>query len=121
MTESPDKPKLNAPEAAIVPVQLLDDIRYLIQLGRDRIAQTVNMELVLLYWHIGDRIHREILGEERAGYCEKVVGILSKIQTTEFGRGFSHKSLIRTIRFAEIFQMKQLSQHCRDNLPGYIS
>jgi predicted nuclease of restriction endonuclease-like (RecB) superfamily len=103
MTDSPDQPKLNPPEAAIVPMQLLDDIRDLIQTGRDRIAQTVNTELVLLHWHIGDRIHREILGEERAGYGEQVVGILSKILSAEFGRGFSRKSLFHMIRFAEIF------------------
>jgi hypothetical protein len=64
MVNSPGKSKLNAPEAAIVPMQLLDDIRHLIQTGRDRIAQTVNTELVLLHWHIGAHIHRDILNIE---------------------------------------------------------
>jgi DUF1016 N-terminal domain len=34
---------------------------------------------------------------------EQVVGIISKIRTTEFERGFSRKSLFHMIRFAEIF------------------
>lgn len=103
MTDSPDQPKLNTPESAIVPSQLLDDIRHLIQTGRDRIAQTVNTELVLLHWHIGDRIHRDILNKERAGYGEQVVEALGKVLTAEYGRGFGRRNLFNMIRFAEVF------------------
>lgn len=110
MTESPDKPKLNAPVAAIVPIQLLDDIRHLIQAGRDRIAQTVNTELVLLHWHIGDRIHRAILNKERAGYGEQVVEALGKVLTAEYGRGFGRRNLFNMIRFAEVFPDQQIVQ-----------
>jgi predicted nuclease of restriction endonuclease-like (RecB) superfamily len=103
MADSPDQPKLNTPESAIVPTQLLDDIRHLIQTGRDRIAQTVNTELVLLHWHIGDRIHRDILNKERAGYGEQVVEALGKVLTAEYGRGFGRRNLFNMIRFAEVF------------------
>jgi predicted nuclease of restriction endonuclease-like (RecB) superfamily len=110
MTDSPDQPKLNTPESAIVPMQLLDDIRHLIQTGRDRIAQTVNSELVLLHWHIGDRIHRDILNKERAGYGEQVVEALGKVLTAEYGRGFGRRNLFNMIRFAEVFPDQKIVQ-----------
>jgi DUF1016 N-terminal domain len=103
MTDSPDQPKLNTPESAIVPMQLLDDIRHLIQIGRDRIAQTVNTELVLLHWHIGDHIHRDILNKERAGYGEQIVEALGKVLTAEYGRGFGRRNLFNMMQFAEVF------------------
>ena len=50
--------------------ELAADIRSLIEAARLRVAQTVNAELVLLYWQIGDRIYRDILGQARAEYGE---------------------------------------------------
>ncbi|MGV0026609.1 DUF1016 N-terminal domain-containing protein [Phormidesmis priestleyi] len=49
------------------------DIRTLIASSRNRAAQAVNAELVLLYWHIGKRIRVEVLGEGRAEYGERIV------------------------------------------------
>lgn len=40
--------------------------------------------------------------EERAEYGEQVVDALSKVLTTEYGRGYSRKSLFHMIRFAEV-------------------
>ena len=40
-------------------------LRTLIDAGRIRVAQSVNSGMVLLYWSVGDRIHRDILGERR--------------------------------------------------------
>ena len=91
------------PNGGTPPEQLLSQIRTLIEAGRSRAAQAVNTELVLLHWHIGDRIRREILREERAEYGEKVVEALSKVLTAEYGRGYSRKSLFHMIRFAEVF------------------
>ncbi|XPM61508.1 MAG: PDDEXK nuclease domain-containing protein [Leptolyngbya sp. IPPAS B-1204] len=47
-------------------------------------------------------MRREILREERAEYGEQVVDALSKVLTTEYGRGYSRKSLFHMIRFAEV-------------------
>ena len=43
--------------------ELAADIRSLIEATRLRVAQTVNAELVLLYWLIGSRIRRDVLRE----------------------------------------------------------
>ena len=59
--------------------------------------------LPLLYWRIGERIHREILGKERAGYGEQIVHALSAQLRLEFGEGFGKRNLFNMIRFAEVF------------------
>jgi hypothetical protein len=43
--------------------QLLADMRGLIDAGRAHVVQAVNAGMVLLYWTVGDRIRREVLGE----------------------------------------------------------
>jgi hypothetical protein len=53
--------------------QLFNDIRGLIDQARNDVARAVNVTLVLLNWHIGQRIHQEILGKERADYGKYIV------------------------------------------------
>ncbi|MGH9773086.1 MAG: PDDEXK nuclease domain-containing protein, partial [Candidatus Acidiferrales bacterium] len=95
--------------------ELTTDIRSLIEATRLRVAQTVNAELVLLYWKIGDRIRREILGQTRADYGEQIVSTLSRQLTAEYGTGFSRQNLFHMIRFAEAWpdqtQVAALGQH----------
>ena len=57
--------ELPAASNAAMPDWLVGDIRTLIDAVRDRVAQTINSELVLLYWGICDRIRRDILQQER--------------------------------------------------------
>lgn len=91
------------PPARRTGTQLLGDIRSLIESARLRTAQAVNSGLVQLYWHIGDRIRREILSGKRAAYGERIVSTLSRQLTADYGRGFSKESLLRMIRFVEVF------------------
>ncbi|XQQ05182.1 MAG: hypothetical protein EDM05_64285 [Leptolyngbya sp. IPPAS B-1204] len=48
------KTQTSMPNGGTPPEQLLSEIRTLIEAGRNRAAQAVNTELVLLHWHIGD-------------------------------------------------------------------
>ena len=82
---------------------LLGDIRSLIQQAHERVAVTVNSTTVVLYWQIGKRIREDVLKNERAGYGEQIVSTLSKHLLSEYGSGFSEKSLHRMIQFAEVF------------------
>ena len=82
---------------------LVDDLRHLIADARLRAAMAVNAELTGLYWQVGQRIHREILGSQRAGYGEEIVSALARQLTVEYGRGFSAKSLHHMVRFAQAF------------------
>ncbi len=66
--------------------------------------------MVLLYWSVGDRIRREILGEQRAAYGERIVATVSAQLTAEYGRGFGRRNLFQMIRFAEAFPDRQIVQ-----------
>ena len=57
---------------------LIAEVRQLIVDARLRAASAVNAELSGLYWQVGQRIHREILGSQRAGYGEEIVSTLSR-------------------------------------------
>jgi predicted nuclease of restriction endonuclease-like (RecB) superfamily len=73
-----------------------------------RAAQAVNAGMVLLYWSVGDRLRREILGEKRAAYGEQIVATVSAQLTTDYGRGFSRFALSRMIKFAELFPDREM-------------
>ncbi len=47
--------------SSAAPLALLGDIRVLIEEARKRAASTVNSELTMLYWRIGQRIHTQVL------------------------------------------------------------
>lgn len=87
---------------------LLDDARRLIGEARRQASAAVNASLTLLYWRLGDRIRREVLGDQRAGYGEEIVATLSRQLETEFGRGYSEKSLRRMLQFAEAFPEQEI-------------
>ena len=86
-----------------VPEALLGDIRGLIQSARYRSAATVNSELTLLFWRIGQRIRSEVLAGNRAEYGEEVVGTLAAHLVRDHGPGFAEKSLRRMVQFAAVF------------------
>ncbi|WP_439623554.1 DUF1016 N-terminal domain-containing protein [Gemmata sp.] len=92
-----------APATAAVPVDLLGDVRTLIEQAREATAQAVNSALVLLYWSIGTRIRRDLLLEQRAEYGEQIVPTLSAQLAPEYGSGFGKRNLFRMIQFAEMF------------------
>lgn len=95
---------LSRPETAV----LLSDIRSLIEAARMRVSTTANAEMVLLYWHIGDRIRKDILGMERADYGKQIVQTLSGKLILEYGRGFTRTNLFNMIRFADVFPDKEI-------------
>jgi len=91
----------NLPTAS--PVALVTELQALIETSRKSVAQTVNSELVWLYWQIGSRLRRDVVGDGRGAYGEQVVAAVAKSLSTEFGRGFKKGSLYRMMRFAELF------------------
>jgi predicted nuclease of restriction endonuclease-like (RecB) superfamily len=88
--------------------RLLGDLRSLIDAARDQVARAVNAGLVLLYWGIGERIRREILGEQRAAYGERIVQTVSAQLTVEYGRGYTAKAIWRMIQFVETFSDREI-------------
>lgn len=83
---------------------LFGEIRQLIDSAKKQVAIAVNSAMTMMYWHIGDRINRELLGGERAAYGKQVVANLSKQLTAEYGGNqFSSLNLRRMMMFASTF------------------
>ena len=79
---------------------LLADVRQMIEATKSQVAVTVNSAMTLMYWHIGDRINREVLGGARAAYGRQIVETLAHKLTADYGKGFDIKSLRRMMQFA---------------------
>ncbi|MBQ9181671.1 MAG: DUF1016 family protein [Bacilli bacterium] len=77
--------------------RIFDNIKKLIINSRDKVYQTVNTEMLYLYWNIGASIMNIQQGDKRAAYGDEVLEKLSKKLTAEFGKGFSARNL-RTMR-----------------------
>lgn len=83
---------------------LVDDLRQIINEARNRVAVNVNAELTLMYWHIGERINREVLGNERVEYGKQIVVTVSRQLQNEFGtKGFEERNIRRMMAFANLF------------------
>lgn len=78
---------------------IFDNIKDLIINSRNNIYNTVNIEMLHLYWNIGRIIMEIQQGNERAGCGDAVVDKLSQRLTNEFGRGFSKRNLERMRKF----------------------
>jgi predicted nuclease of restriction endonuclease-like (RecB) superfamily len=91
-----------------VAANLLQDISQLIESAKNHVAQYANAALVMLYWQIGQRIHQDILNEERAEYGEQVVKQLAHELKERYGSGFDRPNLSRMIKFSRLYPDQQI-------------
>ncbi len=83
---------------------LIQDLRQIIEQARGHVAATANYALTMMYWHIGERINREVLGNHRADYGKQIVSAVSTQLQTEYGKkGFETRSIWRMMQFAQLF------------------
>ena len=88
---------------------LIQDLRQIIEQARGHVAVTANYELTMMYWHIGERINREVLGNQRAEYGKQIVATVSQQLQAEYGeKGFEKSSITRMMKFAKLFPNKQI-------------
>ncbi len=88
---------------------LIQDLRQIIEQARGRVAATANYAQTMMYWHIGERINREVLGNQRAEYGKQIVATVARQLQEEFGRkGFDEKSIRRMMQFATLFPDSQI-------------
>ncbi|MEI7814051.1 MAG: PDDEXK nuclease domain-containing protein [Coriobacteriia bacterium] len=80
--------------------RLFGDVAGLIESARQRVAVSVNSELVMLYWSVGKRVREEVLGGERGAYGQEVVRLLAAKLATLYGRGWSRRNIQRMISLA---------------------
>ena len=87
-----------------VTTSLIQDLRQIIDQSRRHVAATANYALTTMYWHIGERINREVLGNERAEYGKQIVSTVSTQLQTEYGKkGFELRNIWRMMQFAQTF------------------
>ena len=88
---------------------LIQDLRQIINQARGHVAATANYELTMMYWRIGERINREVLGNQRAEYGKQIVATVAQQLQEEYGkRGFEKSSITRMMKFAKLFPNKQI-------------
>lgn len=83
--------------------EFIQEISTLIQSSKQRMATAVNVELTLLYWHIGQRINQYVLQGERAKHGQQIIQNLANSLTAEFGKGWSKRNLNYMMQFAHYF------------------
>ncbi len=82
---------------------LYQNIKQLIEDGKNHAIVQVNSNLVLTYWHIGRVIKTDVLQNERAEYGQAVIHNLSNRLVQEYGNGFSNRNIRRMIDFYDKF------------------
>ena len=93
---------------------LIKDLRQIIEQARGHVAATANYELTMMYWHIGERINREVLGNQRAEYGKQIVAqVAQQLQETYGEKGFEKSSLTRMMKFAKLNSILRLL-HLKD-------
>lgn len=88
---------------------LIDDLRSIIDGARRQVAVAANSEMTMMYWHIGERINREVLGNQRAEYGKQIVATVSTQLQENYGtKGFDVKNIHRMMKFARMFNDVQI-------------
>ncbi|MBL4901763.1 DUF1016 family protein [Desulfocapsa sp. AH-315-G09] len=82
---------------------LLQDVKSLIEQGRNKAVATVNSVLTVTYWQVGERINEEVLQGQRAEYGKQIVVSISNKLIALYGKSFETRNLRRMMQFAEVF------------------
>ena len=101
--------KNNQITSQVATQSLIQDLRQIIEQARGHVAATANYELTMMYWHIGERINREVLDNQRAEYGKAIVAQVARQLQDKYGRkGFDVKSIRRMMQFASLFADEQI-------------
>ena len=65
----------------VVVGNLMTDLRQIIDDARIHVASTANYELTMMYF--GERINRDVLGNERADYGKQIVATITEYLRTQ--------------------------------------
>lgn len=81
-----------------------NEISILIETAKNNAIKSINSELVMLYWKIGEYVNNRILINDNAELDEMTVGKLSEKLTLQYGKGFSRSNLLRMVQFIKKFE-----------------
>jgi predicted nuclease of restriction endonuclease-like (RecB) superfamily len=87
-----------------VSASFYNDIRGIIIDSRNAAIRSVDIQRVLMYWRLGERIFiEEQHGKERAEYGEYLIRNLSKQLESDLGSGFSYRQLAYCRKFYQLY------------------
>ncbi len=91
-------------QIGLVPAELINDLRQIIDSARSHVAATANYEVTMMNWNIGNRINSDVLNNERAEYGQQIVSQVATQLQEEYGtKGFELRSIQRMMQFAQLF------------------
>lgn len=93
-------------QIGLVPAELINDLRQIIDSARSRVAATANYELTAMYWHIGNRINSDVLGNERAEYGKQIVATVARQLS------WSHFLIVMPIKTSQESALRSISPNC---------
>ena len=97
--------------------QYIAEIKQIIISARAKAHSAINSAMVEAYWLIGKRIiEEEQQGKNRAEYGQEIIQNLSKELHSEFGTGFSKRSLREYRQFYLTFRDIEFGAQCAPNL-----
>ena len=95
----------------------VNDVKKLVEQGRNAAYGAVNSVMIETYWRIGRRIvEQEQKGNERAEYGKQLIKMLSDELTRTYGRGWSRRNLAYFKSFYLKFNNLEILQSRLQNL-----
>ncbi len=92
----------------MISTKMIEQIKSLLNVARQKVATEVNSVLLSTYWQIGKIIvEDEQKNQERAEYGKQTLKNLSKILMEEYGKGFSVANLQFMRRFYVAYEKQQ--------------
>lgn len=98
-------------------VQLADKIVAVIEMGKQRLAISINQTIKSTYWNVGRYIVEfEQQGDTRAKYGASLLSRLAKILRARVGRGYSHPNLNNMRKFYLMYPNFQMSDKFKSSI-----
>lgn len=99
-------------------IEFLSELKSKIRTSQQRAILSVNRELIILYWDIGNSI---LMNQEKQGWGAKVIEQLSEDLRKEFPemKGFSERNLKYMRKFADTYRDFQFVQELIAQIPWY--
>lgn len=88
---------------------LINDLKALIEEGRNSAYAATNKVIIETYWNIGRRIvEEEQDGEERAAYKKQLINTIAEELTKEYGKSYSSRNLYYYRKFYQYFPDREI-------------
>lgn len=99
-------------------ITFLNDIKKDIQASRVKAALSINKELILLYWRIGNEILKR---KKEQGWGSEIVKVLSQDLKHEYPdmKGFGERNLVYMQTFASSYQDYEFTQQVAAQIPWF--